>query len=417
MSWSKFGATLAYFLSPCCSGGERGAIPRVPLLQDPAPVCEQHTSTQLRKSPTCCLPVDVRHTPHSASRLRGGDAVATGQLQARSACMTAHANGNMDATVATHDLNFSYPGIGACARRQWPSWTFADSQSEYGALPLLGRKRQGTWQVISCQWTGLSSSVPFLSFCMGADGRPMPGSTPVVQHMNIQLRPGQRCLLIGANGAGKTTLLKTLAGQHMVPEDSIRVLGRPPFHDTKLTASGDLSYLGGNWVRDIAFAGYSIPLQVLTSLSDAAVPTFAGFHTNTSRLHAQQHGSSLQGKAWQLVLRSPAGAGAGCSQAVSHNSPPILCTCCVGFMPACSTWMKGPSVTLRLCMLTPRIIQGDFPAAKMIDGLHGVDPARKARLLEVLDVDPTWRMHLVSDGQRRRVQLLLGLLHPFKVPP
>ena len=108
---------------------------------------------------------------------------------------------------------------------------------------------------------------PVLSLSVGADGRPMPGSTPVVQHMNIQLRPGQRCLLIGANGAGKTTLLKTLAGQHMVPEDSIRILGRPPFHDTKLTASGDLSYLGGNWVRDIAFAGYSIPLQVATSLA------------------------------------------------------------------------------------------------------------------------------------------------------
>ena len=62
------------------------------------------------------------------------------------------------------------------------------------------------------------------------------------------------------------------------------------------------------------------------------------------------------------------------------------------------------------------MLQGDFPAAKMIDGLAGVDPQRKARLLEVLDIDPRWRMHLVSDGQRRRVQLMLGLLHPFKVP-
>ena len=60
-------------------------------------------------------------------------------------------------------------------------------------------------------------------------------------------------------------------------------------------------------------------------------------------------------------------------------------------------------------------MQGDFPAEKMIQGLSGVDPARKARLLEVLDIDPAWRMHTVSDGQRRRVQLLLGLLHPFKV--
>ena len=62
--------------------------------------------------------------------------------------------------------------------------------------------------------------------------------------------------------AGKTTLLKILGGKHMVPEGTVRVLQRPPFHDTALTASGELSYLGGNWDRDIAFAGYSIPLQV-----------------------------------------------------------------------------------------------------------------------------------------------------------
>ena len=85
---------------------------------------------------------------------------------------------------------------------------------------------------------------------------------PVVQHMTCSLHRGQRCLLIGANGAGKTTLLKTLGGKHMVPQGAIRVLGRPPFHDTQLSASGQLSYLGGNWERDIAFAGNSIPLQV-----------------------------------------------------------------------------------------------------------------------------------------------------------
>ena len=78
----------------------------------------------------------------------------------------------------------------------------------------------------------------------------------------MQLLPGQRCLLIGANGAGKSTLLRVLAGRHMVPSGSVRVLGQSPFHDTQLTASGDMSYIGGSWDRDIAFAGYSVPLQV-----------------------------------------------------------------------------------------------------------------------------------------------------------
>ena len=53
----------------------------------------------------------------------------------------------------------------------------------------------------------------------------------------------------------------------------------------------------------------------------------------------------------------------------------------------------------------------------MVDGLRGTSEERKQTLLKVLDVDLNWRMHQVSDGQRRRVQLLLGLLHPFKVSP
>src|SRR6185312_8851234 len=36
-------------------------------------------------------------------------------------------------------------------------------------------------------------------------------------------------------------------------------------------------------------------------------------------------------------------------------------------------------------------------------------------LVRVLDIDRRWRMCRVSDGQRRRVQLMLGLLWPCKV--
>src|SRR6185295_10645256 len=44
-----------------------------------------------------------------------------------------------------------------------------------------------------------------------------------------------------------------------------------------------------------------------------------------------------------------------------------------------------------------------------------VDPARRDRLIDVLGVDLAWHMHAVSDGQRRRVQLLLGLLRRREV--
>lgn len=154
----------------------------------------------------------------------------------------------------------------------------------------------------------------------GVDGQPLAGVPPLIQDLNLELPKGSRCLLLGANGAGKTTLLKVIGGKHMVPKDAVLVLGRPAFHDTDLTSSGNLSYIGGQWEREVAFAGYSVPLQ------------------------------------------------------------------------------------------------GDFSAQQMIDGVPGKHTQeRKKHVMEVLDVDPDWRMNTVSDGQRRRVQLAMGLLNPFKV--
>ncbi|KAK4476745.1 hypothetical protein RD792_015905 [Penstemon davidsonii] len=153
----------------------------------------------------------------------------------------------------------------------------------------------------------------------GIDGHPPPGSTPLIDDFSLALYPGDRCLLVGSNGAGKTTILKIMGGKHMVDQDMVRVLGRSAFHDTALTSSGDLSYLGGEWRREVAFAGFEIPIQM------------------------------------------------------------------------------------------------DLSAQKMIFGVTGVHPQRRDELIKVLDVDLSWRMHKVSDGQRRRVQICMGLLKPFKV--
>ncbi|CAI7925587.1 unnamed protein product [Closterium sp. NIES-53] len=60
-------------------------------------------------------------------------------------------------------------------------------------------------------------------------------------------------------------------------------------------------------------------------------------------------------------------------------------------------------------------LQGDFSAEHMIYGVADVDAARRDHLVELLDIDLTWRMHRVSDGQRRRVQICMGLLRPFQV--
>ncbi|XP_020276506.1 ABC transporter I family member 19 isoform X2 [Asparagus officinalis] len=60
-------------------------------------------------------------------------------------------------------------------------------------------------------------------------------------------------------------------------------------------------------------------------------------------------------------------------------------------------------------------LQGDFSAEHMIFGVEGIDPLRREKLIDLLDIDLQWRMHKVSDGQRRRVQICMGLLHPYKV--
>lgn len=146
-----------------------------------------------------------------------------------------------------------------------------------------------------------------------------PGTDPQLSDVSITLPKGARCLLCGANGSGKTTLLSVLAGKSMVGQEVVKVLGRPPFHDTALTCNGELSFLGAQWRRNVSFAGYDVPLQ------------------------------------------------------------------------------------------------GDFPAGRMIYNVEGVDPQRRERLIRMLDIDPTWSMMQVSDGQRRRVQICLGLLKEYQV--
>lgn len=40
---------------------------------------------------------------------------------------------------------------------------------------------------------------------------------------------------------------------------------------------------------------------------------------------------------------------------------------------------------------------------------------RRDELLDILDVDLDWHMHAISDGERRRVQLCMGLMAPWDV--
>lgn len=62
------------------------------------------------------------------------------------------------------------------------------------------------------------------------------------------------------------------------------------------------------------------------------------------------------------------------------------------------------------------VVARDIGVQELLDSV-GFDHfrARGENLVRILDVDVNWRMHKLSDGQRRRVQLVMGLLEPFRV--
>lgn len=69
-----------------------------------------------------------------------------------------------------------------------------------------------------------------------------------------------------------------------------------------------------------------------------------------------------------------------------------------------SEWVLNPTV------------RSDIGVPELLDSVGGVAyPERKDALVQILDIDLRWRMHAVSDGERRRVQLAMGLLRPWDV--
>lgn len=61
-------------------------------------------------------------------------------------------------------------------------------------------------------------------------------------------------------------------------------------------------------------------------------------------------------------------------------------------------------------------VHRDMPVVTLIASVGGdLYPARRDELIDILDVDLRWHMNAVSDGERRRVQLCMGLLKPWSL--
>ena len=62
------------------------------------------------------------------------------------------------------------------------------------------------------------------------------------------------------------------------------------------------------------------------------------------------------------------------------------------------------------------VVRNDIRVSHLLASI-GADsyPERRDQLLKILDVDLNWRMNMVSDGERRRVQLTMGLMREWTI--
>nr|WOF01081.1 P-loop containing nucleoside triphosphate hydrolase protein [Corynespora cassiicola] len=62
------------------------------------------------------------------------------------------------------------------------------------------------------------------------------------------------------------------------------------------------------------------------------------------------------------------------------------------------------------------IVRSDIDVPTLLSSVGGDHYSeRRDELVRILDIDLNWRMHAVSDGERRRVQLAMGLLRPWTI--
>ena len=187
----------------------------------------------------------------------------------------------------------------------------------------------------------------------------------VLHALNLSLPRGSRTLLVGDNGAGKSTLLRLLAGKHIHPPGAVTVLGRESFYDTALNLKR--AYLSTDWGRKTV--------------------------------------------ACEWGRGSPAKRRARGSPLARCDRPPAL-------SPRLALTPIPPSPVpsrTHLAVSGVSAMSVDVAVREMMVEAQAAFPERRARLVELLGIDLDWRMHQLSDGQRRRVQIMLQLLRPAEL--
>ncbi|CCX04993.1 Similar to Uncharacterized ABC transporter ATP-binding protein C20G4.01; acc. no. Q7Z991 [Pyronema omphalodes CBS 100304] len=87
----------------------------------------------------------------------------------------------------------------------------------------------------------------------------------------------------------------------------------------------------------------------------------------------------------------------------------------IGGVDPFKTGLEGVTYLGMEWVLNP-IVRNDIYVSELLSSVGGgYYPERRDQLVRILDIDVNWRMHAVSDGERRRVQLAMGLLRPWSI--
>lgn len=90
-------------------------------------------------------------------------------------------------------------------------------------------------------------------------------------------------------------------------------------------------------------------------------------------------------------------------------------TVSVGGVDPFATGLEGVTYLGLEWVLNP-IVRSDIAVPELLRSVGGDHfPERRDELVQILDVDLNWHLHAVSDGERRRVQLCMGLLRPWRI--
>nr|POF14012.1 putative abc transporter atp-binding protein c20g4.01 [Quercus suber] len=158
----------------------------------------------------------------------------------------------------------------------------------------------------------------------------------------------------------------------------------------------------------------SRPIQPLCYLDVSRVKSYVNLHLcskypeneenvrKKKRPHAESHRANGAGKTTLLRLLS----GKRMAPAATVN---------VGGADPFTTGLEGVTYLGLEWVLNP-IVRSDIGVPELLRSVGGDHyPARRDELVDILDVDLAWHLHAVSDGERRRVQLCMGLLRPWTV--